>query len=201
MIAALRGAYRGRSGDMLVLDVNGIGYEILLPPIVEQALGTLVDGTPLDLKIAYVASRDQPTPVLYGFLRDEEKQFWVLLKSVAKIGPRGAARAMVLPINRIAEAIADQNTRLVDSLPGISAAGAEKIVATLRQKVTAFTQLEVTASAPTPTDDHELKRLAVELLVDMGIKRPDATRDVARLLGARPELRAVEDVVMEYFRK
>ncbi len=200
MIAALRGAYRGRSGDMVVLDVNGVGYEVLLPPIVEQALGTLVDGTPLDLKIAYVASRDQPTPVLYGFLRDEEKQFWTLLKSVAKIGPRGAARAMVLPINRIAEAISDQNTRLVDSLPGISAAGAEKIVATLRQKVTAFAQLEETASAPRPSDDRELKRLAVELLVDMGIKRPDATRDVTRLLEARPELRVVEDVVMEYFR-
>ena len=201
MIAALRGAYRGRSGETVVLDVGGVGYEVLLPPIVEQSLGTLVDGTPLDLKIAYVATRDQPTPMLYGFLREEEKQFWMLLKSVARIGPRGAARAMVLPINRIAQAIAEQNTRLVDSLPGISAAGAEKIVATLRQKVASFAALEDTAAPPRPADDDELKRLAVELLVEMGIKRPDATRDVTRLLKARPELQAVEDVVMEYFRR
>ena len=201
MIAALRGAYRGRSGETVVLDVGGVGYEVLLPPIVEQSLGTLVDGTPLDLKIAYVATRDQPTPMLYGFLREEEKQFWMLLKSVARIGPRGAARAMVLPINRIAQAIAEQNTRLVDSLPGISAAGAEKIVATLRQKVASFAALEDMAAPPRPTDDDELKRLAVELLVEMGIKRPDATRDVTRLLEARPELQAVEDVVMEYFRR
>ena len=200
MIAALRGAYRGRSGETVVVDVGGIGYEVLLPPIVEQSLGGLVEGAPLELKIAYVATRDQPTPMLYGFLREEEKQFWMLLKSVSRVGPRGAARAMVLPINRIAQAITEQNTRLVDSLPGISAAGAEKIVATLRQKVASFAALEDAASAPRPSDD-ELKRLAVDLLVEMGIKRPDAARDITRLLKDQPELRAVEDVVMEYFRK
>ena len=201
MIAALRGVYRGRNGEGIVVDVGGVGYEVLLPPIVEQALGPLSEGTPLDLKIAYLASRDQPTPVLYGFARDEERQFWTLLKSVARVGPKGAARAMVLPINRIAQAIQEQNTRLVDSLPGISAAGAEKIVATLRQKVTAFATLEETATPAPPADDDELRRLAVDLLVEMGIRRPDAARDVGRLLKAQPELRAVEDVVMEYFRQ
>jgi Holliday junction DNA helicase RuvA len=200
MIAALRGSYRGRSGEWVVVDVGGVGYEVLLPPIVEQTLGPLVEGMPLDLKIAYVATRDQPTPVLYGFAREEDKQFWALLKSVARVGPRGAARAMVLPINRIAQAIQEQNTRLVDSLPGISAAGAEKIVATLRQKVATFAALEEEPSGAQPADDDELKRLSITLLVEMGIKRPDATRDVTRLLKARPELRAVEDVVMEYFR-
>ncbi len=64
-----------------------------------------------------------------------------------------------------------------------------------------FAALEETATARLPSTDDELKRLAVELLVEMGIKRPDATRDVARLLKAQPELRAVEDVVMEYFRQ
>ena len=182
MIAALRGVYRGRNGEGIVVDVGGVGYEVLLPPIVEQALGPLSEGTPLDLKIAYLASRDQPTPVLYGFARDEERQFWTLLKSVARVGPKGAARAMVLPINRIAQAIQEQNTRLVDSLPGISAAGAEKIVATLRQKVAAFATLEDTAAPATPADDDELRRLAVDLLVEMGIRRPDAARDVGRLL-------------------
>ena len=201
MITSLRGVYRGRAQDGIVLDVGGVGYEVVLPPIVEQALGPLVEGAPLDLKIAYLATRDQPTPVLYGFARDEERQFWALLKSVARVGPKGAARAMVLPINRIAQAIVEQNTRLVDSLPGISTAGAEMIVATLRQKVRDFATLEDTATAPAPPSDDELKRLSVELLVEMGIRRPDASREVSKLLQARPELRAVEDVVVEYFRR
>src|SRR5215471_7221076 len=172
MIAALRGTFRGRTGEAV------IGYEVILPPIVEQALGSLADGAPLDLRIGYIATRDNPIPMLYGFAREEEKQFWLLLKSVARVGPRSAARAMVLPINRIAEAIRDQNTHLVDSLPGISAAGAEKIVATLRKKVGPFADLEEIASPDAPPSDDELRRLAVDLLVEMGIRRQDASRAV-----------------------
>lgn len=201
MIAALRGTYRGRAGESIVVDVGGVGYEVLLPPVVEQALGPLADGAPLDLKIAYVATRDQPTPVLYGFAREEEKQFWNLLKSVSRVGPKGACRAMVLPINRIAEAIREQNIRLVDSLPGISPAGAEKIVATLRQKMATFEALEDVERPRVADSRDELEGLAVALLVEMGIKRPDAARSVARLLKENPDLTTVEDLVMEYFRK
>ena len=201
MIAALRGTYRGRSGEAIIVDVAGIGYEVVLPPIVEQALGQLSEGRALDLRIAYVATRDNPIPILYGFTRDEERQFWDLLRSVARVGPKSAARAMVLPINRIAEAIRDQNTHLVDSLPGISAAGAEKIVATLRKKVGPFADLHEVASPDAPPSDDDLRRLAVDLLVEMGIRRPDASRAVVKLLESDPPPRTVEDVVMEYFKR
>ena len=201
MIVSLTGVYRGRTNDGVVVDVQGVGYEVVLPPIVEQALGPLDEGRALDLRIAYVASRDNPIPVLYGFARDEERQFWDLLRSVSRVGPKSAARAMVLPINRIAEAIRDQNTHLVDSLPGISAAGAEKIVATLRKKVGPYAELAEIASPDAPPTDDELKRLAVDLLVEMGIRRPDASRAVVKLLEAEPPPRTVEDVVMEYFKR
>jgi len=200
MIVALRGVFRGRGADGIVVEVGGVGYEVLLPPIVEQALGKLEDGAPVDLRIAYHATRDQPVPVLYGFLRDEEKRFWELLKSAPKVGPKSAARAMVLPINRIAQAIQDGNRQLVDSLPGISAEGAEKIIASLRKRVAPYAAL-TEAATPAPASADELERLAVALLVEMGIKRPDASRDVTRLLKERPELNTVEDLVMEYFKK
>jgi len=201
MIVSLRGVYAGRADDGIVVDVGGVGYEVLLPPIVEQALGALVDGSPLDLRIAYHATRDQPVPVLYGFTRDEEKRFWELLKSAPKIGPKSAARAMVLPINRIAQAIQEGNRQLVDSLPGISAEGAEKIIASLRKRVAPFAALDEAAAPPPPASADELERLAVALLVDMGIKRHDAQRDVQRLIKEQPDLHTVEDLVMEYFRK
>ena len=201
MIAQVTGLVVARGADGVVVDVGGVGYEVMLPPIVEQALGELSDGSPLDLRIAYHATRDQPVPVLYGFTRDEEKRFWELLKSAPKVGPKSAARAMVLPINRIAQAIQEGNRQLVDSLPGISAEGAEKIIASLRKRVAPFAALAEATAAPPPASDDELERLAVALLVEMGIKRPDAARDVARLLKQQPDLRTVEDLVMEYFRK
>jgi Holliday junction DNA helicase RuvA len=201
MIAALRGTFRGRTSDGIIVDVGGVGYEVMLAPIVEQALGPLAEGRALELKIAYIATRDNPVPVLYGFVRDEERQFWDLLRSVSRVGPKSAARAMVLPINKMAEAIRDQNTHLVDSLPGISAMSAEKIVATLRKKVGPFAALEDAASPEAPPTDDELKRLAVDLLVEMGIRRPDASRAVAKLLETDDGPRTVEDVVMEYFKR
>ena len=201
MIVSLRGVFRGRTNDGIVVDVDGVGYEVVLPPIVEQALGELADGSPLDLRIAYHATRDQPVPVLYGFTRDEEKRFWELLKSAPKIGPKSAARAMVLPVNRIAQAIQEGNRQLVDSLPGISAEGADKIIASLRKRVAPFAALADATAPPPPASGDELERLAVALLVEMGIKRADASRDVARLLQQQPDLRSVEDLVMEYFKK
>ena len=203
MIVSLRGAYRGRTADGVIVEVAGVGYEVVLPPIVEQALGELAEGRELDLRIAYHATRDQPVPVLFGFTRDEERQFWELLKSAPQIGPKSAARAMVLPVNRIAQAIQDGNRELVDSLPGISAQGAEKIIASLRKRVVRFAQLSnaEAAAAPPPTSDEELERLAVALLLEMGVRRADAVRDVGRLRKEHPELTTVEDLVMEYFRK
>jgi Holliday junction DNA helicase RuvA len=201
MIATLRGAFRGRTSDGIIVDVGGVGYEVVLPPIVEQALGELTDGRQLDLKIAYIATRDNPVPVLYGFSRDEERQFWDLLRSVSRVGPKSAARAMVLPISRMAEAIRDQNTHLVDSLPGISAASAEKIVASLRRKIGPYAELEEPPAGDLPPTEDEMKRLAVNLLVEMGIRRPDASKAVTKLIEENPELKSVEDLVMEYFRQ
>src|SRR5262245_9268704 len=201
MIAALRGSYRGRTGDGIIIDVAGVGYEVVLPPSVEQVLGQLSDGQALDLKIAYIATRDNPIPVLYGFARDEERQFWDLLRSVARVGPKSAARAMVLPVHSIGEAIRDPNTQLVDSLPGIRRASAEKIIAALRRKVERFVDLEEAPGPDLPPSDEELKRLAVALLVEMGIKRPDANRAVVKLLEADPPPKTVEEIVMEYFKK
>jgi Holliday junction DNA helicase RuvA len=108
---------------------------------------------------------------------------------------------MVLPIRSIAEAIRDQNTHLVDSLPGISAASAEKIIATLRRKIEKFTLLAEEPAPGLPPSDDELKRLATDLLVEMGIRRPEASRAVTKLLGAEPPPTSVEEIVMEYFRQ
>ena len=187
----------------VILDVQGVGYEVFLPPIVEQALRDRTADGPVELTISALATRDQPLPVLYGFLHEEEKQFWLLLRSVPRIGPKGAARALAQPINRIAAAIRDGNRTLIDELPGVSADGAEKIIASLRKKVDAFALLgddAVTVGTVTSAD-HDLKDTSVALLVEMGIRRIEAAQAVERLLAAQPELSRVEDVVTEYFRK
>lgn len=203
MIASLRGTVEATISEGVILNVNGVGYEVFLPPVVAQAIQDQSSDEPIELKIAAMATRDAPLPVLYGFLHEEEKQFWQLLRSVPRVGPKGAARAMVLPINRIAVAIKEGNRNLIDNLPGVSADGADKIITALRKKVDPYATLadtEVSSGNAVDSRD-ELLSVSIALLVQMGIRRSEASEAVRRLLESQPELASVEDVVTEYFRK
>jgi Holliday junction DNA helicase RuvA len=183
--------------------VAGVGYEIFLPPIVDGELTARVrPDAELLLYVSAQAGRDQPWPVLFGFLRPEEKAFWELLKSVPRIGGRGAARAMAVPIDQIASAIQDGNRAFLDGLPGITLEGAEKMIASLRKKVGPFVVAEPrlpTAGRRGASED-DVRGDAILLLVQMGLKRPDAQRAVDQLLATREDILSVQDVVTEYLR-
>lgn len=201
MIATLTGGYRGRSGESMILDVAGVGYLVYLPPVVWEALGEPQQEQPLHLKIVYQASAQQPKPTLFGFLSDEEKEFFELLASIPRMGGRNAARAMVLPVNVLATAIQEGNRELLDRLPGVSSSGAEKIIASLRKKVAPFAALEHVAAAPPAASSDELRSDAIDLLLVMDVKKPEATRGVEQILTDDDGLTTVQDVITEFFRR
>ena len=140
-IASLSGRYQSRNAESIVLDVGGVGYLVYLPPVVWDALGDLQPDQPLHFKIVYQASAQQPRPTLFGFLSEAEKEFFELLAGIPRLGGRNAAKAMVLPVNVLAQAIQEGNRELLDRLPGVSSSGAEKIIASLRKKVAPFVAL------------------------------------------------------------
>jgi Holliday junction DNA helicase RuvA len=201
----LSGQYKGpldQAGGAVVLEVNGVGYEVLVPPIVEREIqSTCTVDQPLLLYVSAQAGRDQPWPVLFGFLRPEERSFWELLKSVPRIGGKGAARAMVVPVPEVARAIHEGNKGFLDALPGVTLEGAEKIMASLRKKVGPFLEAESPiARSALGGRANELRQDTVDLLVVMGVKRPDAQRGIDQLLSSRPDLVGVQDLITEYFR-
>jgi len=206
MYAYFRGTYRGHvsdSDEVIVVEVGGIGYEVVVPPIVDQELAAEypVDADLL-LYVSAQAGRDQPWPTLFGFLRAEERAFWELLKSVPRVGGKGAARAMVVPIQQIAGAINDGNRAFLDGLPGVTVDGADKMIATLRKKVGPFIERAQPTRARGPRSEaDEMRDDAVALLAQMGLKRVDAVRAVSRLLSERDDVTSVQDIVTEYFRQ
>lgn len=201
MIASLTGTYETRTGESIVLNVGGVGYLIYLPPVVWDALGDLEPNQPLQFKIYWQSSAQQPKPTLFGFLTDEEKEFFELLAGIPRLGGRNAAKAMVLPVNVLARAIQDENRELLDRLPGVSSSGAEKIIASLRRKVAPFVALEHVAAAPPADSRDELKSDAVDLLVVMDIKKPEASKAVEQILQTEPDLYTVQDVITEFFKR
>ena len=209
MYRYLRGVYKGalsRGSEMVVVEAGGIGYEIIVPPVVQQALDAGYEpDAPIVLYVSALTGRDQPWPTLFGFLQPEERDFWELLISVPRVGGKLAARAMSVPVNQLALWIQDGNKVALDNLPGITMDGAEKIVAALRKKVAPFTRpgdgLAVAARRAASPED-ELIDDAVQALVVMGEKRPDAQRGVELLLARRDELElvSVQDILRAYLR-
>lgn len=205
MYGYLRGTYKGHAPDndeIVIVESGGIGYEVIVPPIVGQELAaSYPTESELTLYVSAQSGRDQPWPTLFGFLSPRQKAFWQLLVSVPRVGGRLAARAMVAPIENIAEAIQQANRAYLDGLPGITLDGADKMIASLRKKVGPFVQDAIPRiPAVRRNAGDELRADAVTLLVQLGLKRPDAVRQVNQLLSEREDITSVQDIITEHFR-
>jgi Holliday junction DNA helicase RuvA len=201
MYSYLDGTFKDCSGDTVILEVQGVGYEVFVPPIVAEELNaTGQPDMPLKLYVSAQSTRDQPWPILFGFLHPQDKAFWELLTSVPRVGGKGAARAMAVPIAHIAEAIQEGNKAFLDGLPGVTVDGAEKMIASLRKKVGPFVEARIPVPRRARTEGDDVLEDAVSLLVVMGVKRPEAQRAVEQLLKDRDEVSTVQDVITAYFR-
>ena len=81
MIALIRGRLRRKHDDRVVIEAAGVGYEVVLPPVVQHALAGAMasdgDGAAdVALEIHYHATQNQPSPVLIGFLSGLDKEFF-----------------------------------------------------------------------------------------------------------------------------
>lgn len=208
MYSYLRGIYKGHAPqnfEAVLVEVSGIGYELIVPPIVEQELSaSYQDDDPLLIWVSAQTGRDQPWPVLFGFLTARQKAFWELLISVPRLGGKLAARSMVVPIEQFAAAVQDGNRAFLDGLPGITLEGADKIIASLRKKVGPFVApldgVPRNQPAGPRSEADEMREDAVALLVVMGIKRPEAQRGVDQLLSTREDITSIQDIVTEFLR-
>lgn len=206
MYSYLRGSYKGHVPDneeAIVVEAGAVGYEVFVPPIVDQELSSAyrLDDDVL-LFVSAQSGRDQPWPVLFGFLTARQKSFWQLLISVPRVGGRVAARAMVAPVETIAEAIQQGNRAYLDGLPGITLEGADKMIASLRKKVGPFVQPAAGVAVPRRrmSEADEMREDAIALLMQMGLKRAEAQRGVDQLLAARDDVVSVQDIVTQFLR-
>ena len=208
MIASLRGRLRRRLEGRVILESAGVGYEVVLPPVVAQGLEGLLAGdgaeaAELELVIYYHATRDQPRPVLIGFARDLEREFFERLITVKDVGPLVAARALVMPIADIAEAIVRKDERFLRRLPGIGPQKCRNIVAQLEGKVAKYALLPRDESPkPPPREEaNDVRVLVRDVLVrQMGLRPGEADQAIRDALARRPDIDAPEALFEEIYR-
>ena len=159
------------------IDINGIVYEVRLPTACWLALE---DERPDDLSLYthYHVPERPPVPVLIGFLRPVERDFFRKLISVRDMGVSKAQRALAASVSTIAQWIEAEDRRALTTLPGIGPRQADKIIAELRGKVIEEAHLideGFDASAqrrPRPSAD--VAEDAIEALIGLGYPRRDA---------------------------
>lgn len=188
----------------MVLDVNGVGYELLLPYFVMRSLEEeqKSEGDEVEMEIYFHASERQPRPVLVGFRKEFERTFFEKLIQVEGVGVSTAARALVFSVSTIARAIEDGDTGLLVQMPGIGKRTADKMVATLKGKVAEWALLrdEGYATVPAAPVHPDVQEEVVSVLVNLGHRRAEARQKVEEAAKGLSTVRDPQELLREVFR-
>jgi len=198
---ALTKKIEGRNA--IELTVGGVGYDVNLPAFVWRAMEEKPLGAEIDLEIYYHVPERSPTPMLVGFARDIEREFFRKLVEVPDLGPMKAMRALIFSVSTIAAWIEQGDERALKTLPGVGERLAKTMVAHLKGKVVeeALLQDEHFASPPAkegPPSRSEVQQLAVAGLARLGYREAEASRWVEQVT-KDGKAKEVEDIIRAVF--
>ncbi|WP_276484968.1 Holliday junction branch migration protein RuvA [Paraflavitalea pollutisoli] len=187
MIAFIRGNFVYKTPTVVHVEANGVGYELLISLNTYSAIQELDKG----LLYTHLHIRED-AHILFGFSEVTEKELFLMLISVSGVGA-ATARMMLssLKPEEIVRAIANGNTKQLESIKGIGRKSAERIVLELRDKI-GKTALD--ANIPT-LKNNTLEQDALNALMALGIPRSAGEQAVQKVLKAQPDLAVVEDII------
>jgi len=203
MIAYLRGRILRRVDELVVLDCGGVGYEVHLPGLVQGALRAdpPAPAAMVEFHISYHVSANQPRPLLVGFLRDIEQEFFERFITVDGLGPTKAMKAMVHPIELIADAIERKDIGFLRRLPGIGERTAEKIVAALRGKMGKYALVRTEAPPAPEAAGEDFREEVLQVLTQqLGHRPAEARQMVEQAMRRNPGIMSAEGLFQEVYR-
>ena len=188
MIASLRGTVLSIGLGSVVIECQGVGYEVTTTP---NTLSRLQRGEEAVLLTTMVVRDDAMK--LYGFIDDQSREMFALLQTVTGLGPRLAlACESVLSPVEIAQAIAGSDTKTLQRVPGVGKRMADRLIVELKDKVAAYTAGVVDADTPTPTGQGSAPVVVVDqvtqALTGLGFTEKQADDAVAAVLADDPVL-------------
>jgi Holliday junction DNA helicase RuvA len=192
VIASLRGALLHAGKDAAIVDVGGVGYQVLLSA---RHLGALPPvGEPVLVHTHLVVREDALT--LVGFPSPEERELFLLLHGVSGVGAKTALGVLsALTVPEVVAAVVAQDPRALARAPGVGKKTAERIILELREKLAAWRPVgdggpaggprRLVGGAPGPMDE------AVLALLALGYGEDEAVEAIA----AAPPGGSVEETI------
>jgi len=186
MIGLLRGQLVDKRPNQVLVDVNGVGYQVSIPLSSFYALGELRENVVL---LIHTHLREDSI-TLYGFLTSREKHFFELLISASGVGPSLALKILSgMSVDELLPAIRAGDLVRLTRIPGVGRKTAERIVVELRDKLAAMEPPEperVSAAGRT-----QLESDVVSALLNLGYDRRVAEKALEDVVGNGGDARRV----------
>jgi Holliday junction DNA helicase RuvA len=186
MIAYLKGKFNHKNPASVVVEVNGVGYDVQISLNTYSKISELQEG---QLFTTLIIRED--AHILFGFFELAEKEMFQYLISVSGIGAT-TARVILsyLKPDELAKAIVQGDTRTLEGIKGIGKKTAERMVLELKDKLSK-NPLESNIS---PMKNNTLHQDALNALLALGINRQAAGQAIEKVLAANPNI-PVEELV------
>ncbi|MBS7228539.1 MAG: Holliday junction branch migration protein RuvA [Eubacteriales bacterium] len=190
MFAFLEGIADSIDADRVIINVSGVGYELLCS---HNTLDRIGKGEVVRLYTHFQLSQD--AVALYGFVTQEERAMFRQLITVSKIGPRTALSALsVLTPSDITSAIVTENAAAFEGVPGIGKKTAARLLLELKEKISLNDIITANARVETKnavSASNAMRSEAVAALMALGYDGVSAGRAV----NAVDDCERVEDMI------
>jgi Holliday junction DNA helicase RuvA len=208
MISRVSGKLVDKTDHAVILDVQGLCYEILVPASVLHRIDDHCDASGRMQLITYYYMQLSPStgiPVMIGFINEIEREFFLQFIKVSGIGPRAAIKALNKPISDISRAISQGDIKFLKTLPGIGEQKAKEIVAKLQSKVGRYGLIqdhEMGGAHPQPEPDSPLfQQEALQVLLQLQYKKPEALDMIRQAVTRCSTIQTTEELLNEIYQQ
>lgn len=197
MIALLRGQLLEKHPNRLIVDVQGVGYDVQVPVSTFYQAGE--PGQNVTLRIHTHVREDQLA--LFGFASMLEQQLFERLISVNGIGPKLALAVLsgIEPKDLVA-AVQQTDVARLTRIPGVGRKTAERITLELRDRLPAIAELPTAGGAIVEESHGSVRDDVISALVNLGYQRPAVEKAVERVLKASDAPAGFEEALRQALR-
>ncbi len=184
MISYIKGKLTEADDGIIVVENNGIGFNIHVPATVISSFSSIGD----EVKVYTYLQIREDAHSLFGFLTRDDLNIFKMLINVNGIGPKGALAILsTISPDDLRFAILSDDTRLISTAPGIGSKTAQKLILELKDKIKleeAFESYSSGVNAVKTDDVLVAKNEAVEALVSLGYGSTEAMKAVREVENA-----------------
>ena len=179
MIGHLKGKIISKNPPEVLIEVGGIGYEVLCPMSTFYELDNLTE----DVLLFTHLSIKEDAHTLFGFITKDEKSVFRELIRVNGVGPKVALAILSnLSVHSLVECISTEDSDLLAKTPGIGKKTALKLIVELKDRLI---KVELSGSTAKPSglkqDSNPNARRAIDALLSLGFKAKEANRMVSKI--------------------